>query len=225
MRSTLTKAQDSTAAGAITHLVANPVFDRIGAHIKASARCTNGPSWPCTRACGRTPSIASYARTVTGGTTFGTLLLPSTGAADPSVAVERLPVSGATPFEATALNLGARGEGVYGKSWNKQASRPFGPYVYDGKMFCTETGAAGQTVVLVGGTSVERDGATLVKSPVEVPDLAVRAGTDGTVRIDGGGLTASTDQARAIAIAAPGATKVVQVPFTRDGALVYAAAV
>ncbi|MEV4101831.1 hypothetical protein AB0J42_16380 [Nonomuraea sp. NPDC049649] len=56
--------------------------------------------------------------------------------------------------------------------------------------------------------------------------MAVRAGTGGTVRIDGGGLTASTDQARATA---PGATKVLlngtQVPFTRDGALVYAAAV
>lgn len=225
MRSTLTKAQDSTAAGAITHLVANPVFDRIGAHIKASARCTNGPSWPCTRACGRTPSIASYARTVTGGTTFGTLLLPSTGAADPSVAVERLPVSGATPFEATALNLGARGEGVYGKSWNKQASRPFGPYDYDGKMFYTETGAAGQTVVMVRGTSsvTAPPGSS---RPSRCRTWPCAPGPAAPSASTAAACTASTDQARATA---PGATKVLpngtQVPFTRDGALVYAAAV
>ncbi|MFI6707889.1 heparinase II/III family protein [Nonomuraea sp. NPDC050478] len=299
------KAQDSKAPGAITHMVTNPVFDRIGAHSEASAGALHERSilalhsglwlvsdrlkpksggahryeqnWhfasdaePSLRSGSKAAATAfgtganitvvpadpgqvsaslragyhapymyqvqdakyaSYVKTVTGGTTFDTLLLPSTGAADPSVAVKRLPVSGATPFEATALNLnlGARGEGVYYKSWNKQASRSFGPYDYDGKMFYTETGAAGQTVVMMSGTSIEHDGATLVKSPVEVPDLAVRVGTDGTGRIDGSGLTASTDQARAIAIAAPGATKVVlngtQVPFTRDGALIYAAAV
>jgi hypothetical protein len=47
------------------------------------------------------------------------------------------------------------------------------------------------------------------------------------VRIDGQALTASTDPAKAIGIAAPNATEVllngVRVDFTRTGDLVYAA--
>lgn len=139
--------------------------------------------------------------------------------------MERLPVSGATPFEATALNLGARGEGVYGKSWNKQASRPFGPYDYDGKMFYTETGAAGQTVVMVRGTSsvTAPPGSS---RPSRCRTWPCAPGPAAPSASTAAACTASTDQARATA---PGATKVLlngtQVPFTRDGALVYAAAV
>ncbi|MEV4837935.1 heparinase II/III family protein [Nonomuraea sp. NPDC049486] len=300
------QAQDSKAPGAITHLVTNPVFDRIGAHTEASGgarhersvlalhsglwlvsdrlKPTDGAAhryeqnWhfgaeagPALRSGskaattafdGTGPNIsvvpadpgqisaslrdghhapymyrvenatyASYVKTAKGGTTFDTLLLPSRGAADPAAAVERLPVSGTSPYRATALSLdlGARGDAVYYKSWSSQPSRSFGPYTYDGKMFYAENGATGRTIVMVHGTSVERDGQTLVESPAEVADLAVRISADGTVRIDGTGLTASTDRARAIAIDASHATEVVlngtQVPFTRDGALIYAAAV
>ena len=81
---------------------------------------------------------------------------------------------------------------------------------------------------MVDGSSVARDGATLVKAPAAVKDLAVTFETNGTVRIDGSGLTASTDPAKAIAIAAPNAAQVTlngkTVPFERSGALIYAAA-
>jgi hypothetical protein len=173
---------------------------------------------------------ASYVKTAAGRTTFDTLLLPSRGAADSSVAVERIPVGSAPTHQATALRLGLgeRGDAVYYKSWTTRASRSFGSYTFDGKLLYTQTGAAGQSIVMVDGTSIERDGAILVTSPEPVRDLAVQVGADGTVRIDGSELTASVDPARAIAIAAPDAAEVVlngrPVPFHRDGRLVYAAA-
>ncbi|TYB57644.1 DNRLRE domain-containing protein [Nonomuraea sp. PA05] len=166
---------------------------------------------------------ASYVRTGKGQTAFDTLLVPSKGAADTSVTVERLPVAGAEPYEATALSLSG-GAGVYYKSWAAKAPRTFGSYAFDGKLLHADAGS----IVMVDGSSLARDGVTLVKAPAPVADLAVTFGADGTVRIDGSGLTASTDPAEAIAISAPDATKVVlngvAVPFERAGSLVYAAA-
>ncbi|WP_345559776.1 heparinase II/III family protein [Nonomuraea rosea] len=166
---------------------------------------------------------ASYVRTVEGQTTFDTLLVPSKGAADTSVTVERLPVGSAPSYEATALSLNG-GAGVYYKSWTTKAPRTFGPYAFDGKLLYADAGS----IVLVDGSSVERAGATLVKAPAAVKDLAVTFGGDGTVRIDGSGLTASTDPAKAIAITAPDAARVIlngqAVPFEREGAIIYAAA-
>ncbi|NBE98446.1 DNRLRE domain-containing protein [Nonomuraea sp. KC401] len=173
---------------------------------------------------------ASYVKTTAGRTTFDTLLLPSKGAADRTVTVERIPVGSTPAHQATALGLklGERGEAVYYKSWTTRASRSFGAYTFDGKLLYAETGATGQSIMLVDGTSVKRDGATLVTSPTPVKDLAVAIGKDGTVRIDGAGLKASTDPARAIAITTADAAKVVlngtQVPFHRAGSLIYAAA-
>ncbi|MFI7636904.1 heparinase II/III family protein [Nonomuraea sp. NPDC049400] len=165
---------------------------------------------------------ASYAKTVAGQTTFDTLLVPSRGAATP-VTVARLPVGTTPSYQATALSLNG-GTGVYYKSWTTKASRTFGSYAFDGKLLYADAG----TIVLVDGSSVVRDGTTLVKAPAAVTDLAVTF-KDGTVRIDGSGLTASTDPATAIAIAAPEATtKVIlngtAVPFERVDGFIYAAA-
>ncbi|WP_327581734.1 heparinase II/III family protein [Nonomuraea sp. NBC_00507] len=166
----------------------------------------------------------SYVKTgATGQKTFDTLLVPSKGAADTSVTVERLPVGTIPSYQATALSLNG-GAGVYYKSWTSKTPRAFGSYVFDGKLLYADAGS----IVMVDGSSVERAGATLVKAPAAVTDLAVTFGGDGTVHIDGSGLTASTDPAKAIAIAAPNAAKVILngkvVPFERAGALIYAAA-
>ncbi|UBU17850.1 heparinase II/III family protein [Nonomuraea gerenzanensis] len=166
---------------------------------------------------------ASYVKTRSGQTTFDTLLVPSKGAADPSTTVERLPVSGTPSSEATALSLDG-GTGVYYKSWTTKAPRTFGDYAFDGKLLHADAGS----IVMVDGSSLERAGETLVKAPAAVEDLAVTFGSDGTVRIDGSGLTPSTDPGESIAIKAPNATKVllngVAVPFERVGALIHAAA-
>jgi hypothetical protein len=167
---------------------------------------------------------ASYVKTdATGQKTFDTLLVPSKGAADTSATVERLPVGTIPSYQATALSLNG-GAGIYYKSWTTKAPRAFGSYTFDGKPLYADAGS----IVMVDGSSVERAGATLVKAPAAVKDLAVTFGGDGTVRIDGSGLTASTDPAKAIAIAAPNAAKVIVngkvVPFERAGALIYAAA-
>ncbi|QFY07650.1 DNRLRE domain-containing protein [Nonomuraea phyllanthi] len=291
------RPQTSTADGGISHLIANPVFDLIGANTASSAGAVHERSvlslhsglWvvsdrlkPVDAATHRyeqnwhfaadaDPSMrsgteatatafatganltivpadptqvsshlldgyhaprfysvenakyASYVKRAAGRTTFDTLLVPSRGAADTSVTVERLPV-GATPsHKATALSLNG-GAGVYYKSWTTKASRTFGPYTFDGKLLYADAGS----IVMVDGSSIERAGTTLVKAPAAVKDLAVTFDGDGTVRIDGSGLTASTDPAEAIAIAAPEAAKVilngVVVPFERAGTLIYAAA-
>lgn len=166
---------------------------------------------------------ATYVKKVTGRATFDTLLVPSRGAANASVTVARLPVGTTPSHDATALSLNG-GAGVYYKSWTTKASRTFGSYTFDGKLLYADAG----TIVLVDGSSVVRGGTTLVKAPAAVKDLAVTFGQDGTVRIDGSGLTASTDPAKAIAIAAPDATRVLlngtAVPFERSSALIYAAA-
>lgn len=166
---------------------------------------------------------ASYVKTDSGQKTFDTLLVPSKGAADTSVTVERLPVGTIPSYQATALSLSG-GAGVYYKSWTTKAPRAFGSYTFDGKLLYADAGS----IVMVDGSSIERAGVTLVKAPAAVKDLAVTFGGDGTVRIDGSGLTASTDPAEAIAIAAPNAAKVILngavVPFERAGALIYAAA-
>ncbi|MFC5835113.1 heparinase II/III family protein [Nonomuraea insulae] len=162
----------------------------------------------------------SYVKSVAGQTTFDTLLLPSRGTADTSVTVERLAVGITPSYQATALKVG---DAVYYKSWAAKASRAFGSYTFDGNILYADAGS----VLMVGGTSVMRDGAAIVKSPTAVNDLAVRIGTDGTVRIDGTDLTASVDTTKAIAIEAPAATKVLlngtPVPFERAGTLIYAA--
>ncbi|MEO3802175.1 heparinase II/III family protein [Nonomuraea sp. B1E8] len=298
------QAQNSMAAGSITHWISNPAFDLIGAHTEASKGALHERSvlslpsglwvvsdrlkpsdgaahryeqnWhfaseanpslrsgqkAATTAFGEGANIsvvpadpgklsaslrdgsyapamyrvedaeyASYVKTAAGRTTFDTLLLPSRGAADPSVAVERIPVGSIPTHQATALGLGLgeRGDAIYYKSWTTPASRSFGSYTFDGKLLYAQTGAAGQSIVMVDGTSIERDGAILVTSPEPVKDLAVQIGADGTVRIDGSGLTASVDPAEAVAIAAPDAAEVVlngtPVPFHRNGRLIYAAA-
>ncbi|MFC4119997.1 heparinase II/III family protein [Nonomuraea zeae] len=171
---------------------------------------------------------ASYVKTNDGETdggktTFDTLLLPSEGAADTSVTVERLPVGTTPSHEATALSLNG-GAGVYYKSWTAKAPRAFGSYTFDGKLLYADAGS----IVLVDGSSVVRAGTTLVKAPAAVKDLAVTFGGEGVVRIDGSGLTASTDPATAIMIAAPDTAGVLlngrPVPFERAGAFIYAAA-
>ncbi|MEV0386412.1 heparinase II/III family protein [Nonomuraea sp. NPDC050643] len=291
------RPQTSTAAGGISHLIANPAFDLIGANTEGSAGVRHERSvlslhsglWVVSDrlkpvndaehryeqnwhfAADAHPSIrsgtkatttafatganltivpadpaevastlrdgyyaprfysvenakyASYVKTDTGQQTFDTLLLPSKSAADTSVTVERLPVGALPSYEATALSLSG-GAGVYYKSWTTKAPRAFGPYTFDGKLLYADAAS----IVMVDGSSVERAGATLVKAPAAVKDLAVTFGGDGTVRIAGSGLTASTDPAKAIAIAAPDATQVMLngkvVPFERAGALIYAAA-
>ncbi|TMR94439.1 heparinase II/III family protein [Nonomuraea basaltis] len=293
--------QTSTAAGGITHLIANPAFDLIGANTEGSAGTRHERSvlslhsglWlvsdrlkPTNTATHRyeqnwhfasdaKPSLhpgskavttafdtganisvvpadpgkitealcdgsyapqfysvesakyACYVKTADGQTTFDTLLLPSRGAADTSVTVERLPVGTTPSYLATALSLNG-GAGVYYKSWTTKAPRTFGAYTFDGKLLYVQTGAAAESIVVVDGAVVERDGAILVKSPSPVKDLAVEIGKDGTVRVDGSSLVASVDPAKAIAIAAPQATKVVlngaSVPFKREGVLIYAVA-
>lgn len=167
---------------------------------------------------------ASYVKTVAGQTTFDTLLVPSKGAADTSATVTRLTVSGTPTYQATALGLNG-GSGVYYKSWTTKAKRTFGAYTFDGKLLYADAGS----IVVVDGSTVTRGGATVIESPVPIEDLSVTFDADGTVRIDGTGLTASTDPAKAIGIAAPaGVTTVLldgkSVPFERSGDLIYAVA-
>ena len=174
---------------------------------------------------------SSYVKQVAGRTTFDTLLLPSSAAADTGVRITRLPVGTLTPDLATALEIrfGDGGRGTYYKSWASKAKRSFGTYGFDGKILYVQDNPAGtvQSFIMYDGSTVQRAGKVLVSSPVPVNDIAVRY--DGSkVRIDGRTLTASTDPAKAIAIAAPTATEVllngIPVNFTRTGDLVYAAA-
>ena len=168
---------------------------------------------------------ASYVKQGKGKTTFDTLLLPSSASADGAVQLNRLAVGTLTPDLATALDIryGDGGRGTYYKSWASKATRSFGSYSFDGKMLYAED----RSLVLYDGSKVTRAGEVLLTSPVAVNDVAVSyAGS--TLRIDGRGLTASTDPAKAIGIAAPNTTEVllngVRVTFSRTGDLVYAAA-
>ncbi|RZT28199.1 heparinase II/III-like protein [Kribbella sp. VKM Ac-2569] len=168
---------------------------------------------------------ASYVKQGKGKTTFDTLLLPSPAAADGAVRINRLAVGTLTPDLATALDIryGDGGRGTYYKSWASKATRSFGSYSFDGKMLYAED----RSLVLYDGSKVTRAGKVLLSSPVAVNDVAVSyAGS--TLRIDGRGLTASTDPAKAIGIAAPNTTEVLlngaRVDFSRTGDLVYAAA-
>lgn len=171
---------------------------------------------------------ASYVKQGRGKTTFDTLLLPSSAAADAAVRINRLPVGTLTPDLATALDIryGDGGRGIYYKSWASKATRSFESYSFDGKMLYVQEGAV-QSLVMYDGSTVKRAGKVLLTSPVVVNDVAVTY--DGsTLRIDGRALKASTDPAQAIGIAAPNATEVllngVRVDFSRTGELVYAAA-
>ena len=168
---------------------------------------------------------ASYVKQGKGKTTFDTLLLPSSASADGAVQLNRLAVGTLTPDLATALDIryGDGGRGTYYKSWASKATRSFGSYSFDGKMLYAED----RSLVLYDGSKVTLAGEVLLTSPVAVNDVAVSyAGS--TLRIDGRGLTASTDPAKAIGIAAPNTTEVllngVRVTFSRTGDLVYAAA-
>ncbi|WP_133798477.1 heparinase II/III family protein [Kribbella caucasensis] len=174
---------------------------------------------------------SSYVKQVAGRTTFDTLLLPSSGAADTGVRITRLPVGTLTPDLVTALDIrfGDGGRGTYYKSWATKAKRAFGTYNFDGKILYVQDNPAGsvQSFILYDGSTVQRAGKVLVNSPVPVNDIAVTY--DGSkLRIDGRTLTASTDPAKAIAITAPTATEVLlngtPVNFTRTGDFIYAAA-
>lgn len=176
---------------------------------------------------------SSYVKQVAGRTTFDTVLLASSGAADSAARVDRLAVGSLTPDLATALDIrfGTGGRGTYYKSWAAKAMRSFGTDSFDGKLLYVEETAGGATrsVVMYDGATVKRGDGFLVKAPAAVNDLAVTFSADGSsLRIDGSTLTASTDPAKAIAIAAPNAGEVVlngePVEFTRSGALIYAAA-
>ncbi|TCC03659.1 heparinase II/III family protein [Kribbella soli] len=171
---------------------------------------------------------ASYVKQGKGNATFDTLLLPAPAAADDAVRINRLAVGTLTPDLATALDIryGDGGRGTYYKSWASKAARSFGSYSFDGKMLYVQEGAV-QSLVMYDGSSVKRAGKVLLTSPVTVNDVAATyAGS--TLRVDGRGLTASTDPAKAIGIAAPNATEVllngIRVTFSRTGDLVYAAA-
>jgi len=179
----------------------------------------------------RDAKFASYVKQGKGKTTFDTLLLPASAAADGAVRINRLAVGTLTPDLATALDIryGDGGRGTYYKSWASKAARSFGSYGFDGKMLYIQDDPSGavESFIMYDGSSVKRAGKALLSSPVPVSDVAVTyAGT--TVRIDGRTLTASTDPAKAIGIAAPNATEVllngVRVDFSRSGGLVYAAA-
>lgn len=174
---------------------------------------------------------SSYVKQVAGRTTFDTLLLPASAAADGSVRINRLPVGSLTPDQATALDIrfGDGGGSTYYKSWASKATRSFGTYKFDGKLLYAENNADGslQSILLYDGSTVVRSGNVVLKSPTAVRDVAVTY--DGsTLRIDGNALTASTDPAKAIAITAPKADRVllngVPVSFHRSGSVVYAAA-
>ncbi|WP_350274823.1 hypothetical protein [Kribbella sp. HUAS MG21] len=148
---------------------------------------------------------SSYTKTVAGRTTFDTLLLSSPAAADSAVRINRVPVGTLTPDLATALDIryGDGGRGTYYKSWAAKANRAFGTYTFDGKIVYVQDTPAGtvQSLALYDGSTVKRAGKVLISSPVAVHNLAVTY--DGTtLRIDGNGLTASTDATKAIGIAA-----------------------
>jgi hypothetical protein len=176
---------------------------------------------------------SSYVKQVKGRTTFDTLLLASGSTADSSARVGRLAVGSLTPDVVTALDIrfGDGGRGTYYKSWAAKATRTFGTYSFDGKILYVEDAAGGalKSIALYDGATVKRGGSVLVKAPAAVHDLAVTFSGDGSsVRIDGTALTASTDPAKAIGIAAPAASQVLlngePVEFTRAGGLLYAAA-
>ncbi|GAB3433685.1 heparinase II/III family protein [Flindersiella endophytica] len=176
---------------------------------------------------------SSYVKQVAGRTTFDTLLLASNGPADSAARVNRLAVGSLSPDLVTALDLryGDGSRGTYYKSWATKAMRSFGTYSFDGKLLYVEETAGGvpRSIALYDGATVKRGGNLLLEAPAAVNDLAVTYSADGsTIRIDGDALTASTDPAKAIGIAAPNASKVLlngqPVEFTRSGGLLYAAA-
>jgi hypothetical protein len=176
---------------------------------------------------------SSYVKQVAGRTTFDTLLLPSSSTADGAARINRLAVGSLAPDLATALDIrfGDGGRGTYYKSWATKATRSFGTYSFDGKLLYVEDAAGGalESIALYDGATVKRGGSVLVQAPAAVHDLAVTFSVNGSsVRIDGTALTASTDPAKAIGIAAPDASQVLlngkPVEFTRAGGLLYAAA-
>ncbi|TCC36239.1 alginate lyase family protein [Kribbella speibonae] len=176
---------------------------------------------------------SSYVKQLAGQTTFDTLLLPSPAAADGAVRINRLPVGTLTPDLATALDIrsGDGSRATYYKSWTAKSARTFGTYAFDGTLLYAKDTANGQlqSILLYDGSTVQRAGTVLLKSPTAVKDVAVTYSADGsTIRIDGHNLTAATDPGKAIAITAPNATQVLlngtRVNFTRSGSTVYAAA-
>lgn len=179
----------------------------------------------------------SYAKRISGDTTFDTVLFP-VKAADTTrdVRVERLaihPDTAATTATALKVELSHGHKGNLGYYYLSHealpaAVRSFGSFSFNGKMAYVETNASGRCLSAnVKNGSMLQDGETgLISSPAAIHDMGVE--WDRTVlNIWGSSLIPDTSESTAVAIHAPSAASVmlngIPVPFTRVGNCIYAA--
>ncbi|WHY19872.1 heparinase II/III family protein [Paenibacillus sp. G2S3] len=161
-------------------------------------------------------TYASFTKTVSGDTTFDTVLYPTASGEDRDIKVTRMALSVPTTV-ASSLKIENVGDadtsGYYYVSHedNPRFRRNFDTFSFDGKLAYVEKTSSGKvtSAILKSGSTLEHSEANLIASKMPVNDIAVDwNGT--TLEITGSNLVAANDPnaVSAVAIRAFGATSV-----------------
>lgn len=183
-------------------------------------------------------TYASFTKSVSGNTTFDTVLYPTASGENRDIKVSRLPLSVPTTVASSLKvdNIGTAGtSGYYYVSHEEhpQFRRNFDTFSFDGKLAYIEKTSSGtvKSALMKSGSTLGQSGSNLIASKMPVTDIAVDwNGT--TLEITGSNLVAANDPnaASAVAIRAPGVTTVKLngnpiSNFTTSGGYIYAVGV